>query len=136
NYSVYARHNSLHNTTNTFAIYIMKLILRWLKSLGGIAAIEQLNNAKAKYIYDYLDCTEFYQGVARKEDRGTMNVTFHLHDRSLTDKFLQKSSFNGLLALKGHRSVGGIRASLYNAMPMEGVKALVEFMKEFERTYG
>lgn len=136
NYSVYAQHRSLYNTTNTFAIYMMKLILGWIADLGGIATIEQLNNAKAKYIYDYLDSTEFYQGVAQKEHRSTMNVTFRLHNPSLTDKFLQDSTLQGLIALKGHRSVGGIRASIYNAMPIEGVKALVDFMKEFERTYG
>ncbi|CCI13726.1 putative aminotransferase; putative phosphoserine aminotransferase (serC) [Microcystis aeruginosa PCC 9806] len=135
-YSIYAKNRSLYNTPNTFAIYMMQLILRWIESLGGIAAIERLNDAKAKYIYDYLDSTEFYRGVARQEDRSTMNVTFHLLDRSLTDRFLQESRDRGLLALKGHRSVGGIRASIYNAMPIEGVKALVEFMKEFERSYG
>lgn len=135
-YSIYAKNRSLYNTPNTFAIYMMQLILRWIESLGGIAAIERLNDAKAKCIYDYLDSTEFYRGVARQEDRSTMNVTFHLLDRSLTDRFLQESRDRGLLSLKGHRSVGGIRASIYNAMPIEGVKALVEFMKEFERIYG
>ncbi|MCC5616348.1 3-phosphoserine/phosphohydroxythreonine transaminase [Nostoc sp. CHAB 5836] len=136
NYSVYAQDNSLYNTTNTFTIYMMKLILRWIKSLGGVAAIEKLNHAKAKYIYDYLDGTGFYQGFAQKNHRSTMNVTFRLHDESLTAKFLLESSATGLIALKGHRSVGGIRASLYNAMPIEGVQALVKFMGEFERNYG
>ena len=136
NYDTYAKSRSLHNTPNTFAIYVMSLILKWLKNLGGIAAIEALNAAKAQYLYDYLDSSGFYRGVARPEDRSTMNVTFHLREPELTDQFLKDSQDQGLLSLRGHRSVGGIRASIYNAMPIAGIETLVTFMREFERLYG
>ncbi|MBU2645696.1 3-phosphoserine/phosphohydroxythreonine transaminase [bacterium] len=136
NYDIYNKKHSLANTNNTFAIYVINLVLKWLKNEGGVAAIEKVNEAKAARLYALLDKTDFYTGHAQVAHRSTMNVTFNLPSAELLDRFLSQSSENGLTALKGHRSVGGARASIYNAMPMEGVAALVEFMQEFERQNG
>ncbi len=135
-YSVYVRNHSMANTINTFAIYTMTLVLQWLKDQGGTAAMEKLNDAKAATLYDIIDSSDFYRGTAYPDDRSTMNVTFVLPDEALTALFLKEALANGLYALKGHRVVGGIRASLYNAMPIEGCQKLAEFMKEFERSRG
>ena len=136
NYALYAEEDSLYNTTNTFAIYMMRLILRWIQKSGGVAAMERINEEKAGLIYDYLDESDFYSTSVIPKYRSRTNVTFQIVDSNLTAEFLRLSHADGLILLAGHRSVGGIRASIYNGMPIEGVKALVELMKEFERTHG
>ncbi len=135
-YSVYEKSHSLQNTNNTFAIYMMCLVLEWLKEQGGVAAIEAINEKKAALLYEAIDSTDFYIGSAHKADRSVMNVTFNIADPELSAAFLSEADKLGLYALKGHRLVGGIRASIYNAMPIEGCAALVEFMKDFERRNG
>lgn len=132
NYKVHVDNNSLYNTPTTFSIYMAKLVFEWLKDLGGVPAIEEINKEKAKILYDCIDNSNLYKGTANPKDRSIMNVTFTLPSEELTAKFIKEAEQNGLVSLKGHRSVGGIRASIYNAMPIEGVKALVEFMKKFE----
>ena len=134
NYKTYAGSHSLANTNNTFAIYMMKLVLEWLKRQGGVAAIEKQNEQKAGLIYEVIDNSDFYLGTARKEDRSTMNVTFNLARVELLDAFLDQALAAGLYALKGHRNVGGARASIYNAMPVAGCQALADFMRAFEKS--
>ncbi len=136
NYEVCANDNSLTNTANTFAIYVTDLVLEWLEQQGGVAAIEKINEQKAKTLYDLIDGTDYFRGVILPEFRGTMNVSFNLPSAELEAKFLKEAGEQGLYALKGHRSVGGIRASIYNAMPLAGVEALAAFMREFERNNG
>ncbi|MCG8413187.1 MAG: 3-phosphoserine/phosphohydroxythreonine transaminase [Pseudomonadales bacterium] len=131
NYKTYADQHSLANTNNTFAIYMMKLVLEWLKGKGGVAAMEEQNNAKAALLYDFIDDSDFYRGTAQAAHRSVMNVTFNLNNEELLGAFLDQAEANGLYALKGHRAVGGARASIYNAMPMAGCQALVDFMQEF-----
>lgn len=135
-YKVHADNESMYNTPPTFAIYIAGLVFKWLKDKGGLAAMERINIAKAQLLYDYLDSTEFYRSPVARENRSRMNVPFTLKDPALDEEFLKGAKGRGLLQLKGHRSVGGMRASIYNAMPIEGVQALVEYMKEFEKTHG
>ena len=110
--------------------------MKWLKKEGGVAAIEKVNEAKAVRMYSLLDKSEFYKGHAQPAHRSIMNVTFNLPSAELLELFLKQSSAEGLTALKGHRSIGGVRASIYNAMPMEGIAALIDFMVEFERRNG
>ena len=128
--------DSMYNTPPTYAIYIAGLTLQWLKAQGGLAAMETHNRAKAALIYDYLDNTSFYNSPVAREDRSLMNVPFKLPNEALDGPFLKGAEERGMLQLKGHRSVGGMRASIYNAMPLQGVKALVEYMKEFEAAHG
>lgn len=128
--------DSMLNTPPTYAVYIAGLVFEWLLAQGGLAAIEKHNIAKANILYDHLDSTEFYLNPVRREDRSRMNVPFKLKDDSLDEAFLKGAQERHMVQLKGHRSVGGMRASIYNAMPIEGVVALVEYMKEFERRYG
>jgi phosphoserine aminotransferase len=128
--------NSLTNTANTFAVYVTGLVLEWLLEQGGVAAIEKQNEAKAKVLYDLIDGTDYFRGVILPEFRGTMNVSFNLPTPELEARFLKEAGAAGLYALKGHRSVGGIRASIYNAMPMAGVEKLAAFMSEFEKNNG
>ena len=135
-YKVQAENDSMINTPPAYAIYIAGLVFQWLKKLGGVEKIEQINIAKAQLIYDYLDQTEFYRCPVAKEDRSRMNVPFTLRSADFDKGFLAEAEKNGLSQLKGHRSVGGMRASIYNAMPLEGVQALVQFMREFERKHG
>ena len=135
-YTVYDKKHSLANTNNTFAIYVINLVLNWLKGEGGVEAIEKVNEKKAAFLYQLLDSTDFYSGHAHPDHRSIMNVTFNLPNQDLLDRFLKEAAAGGLTALKGHRSVGGARASIYNAMPMEGVEALVSFMQEFEKKNG
>jgi phosphoserine aminotransferase len=135
-YKTVAANGSMYNTPPTYGIYIAGLVFQWLKRQGGLAAIEQGNIAKAELLYGYLDSTGFYQTRVEKPFRSRMNVPFFLRDESLNDAFLAAAKDAGLLQLKGHKSVGGMRASIYNAMPLAGVQALVAFMKEFERTHG
>ncbi|MBL4819522.1 MAG: 3-phosphoserine/phosphohydroxythreonine transaminase [Gammaproteobacteria bacterium] len=133
-YQVYADNHSLSNTNNTFAIYMMSLVLQWLKDEGGVANMEARNNAKARIIYDVIDDSDFYLGAAQPAHRSMMNVTFNLANNDLLDDFLKGALENGLYALKGHRVVGGARASIYNAMPTAGCQALADYMAEFERS--
>jgi phosphoserine aminotransferase len=128
--------DSMVNTPPTYAIYIAGLVFEWLLAQGGVAAIEQKNIAKAKLLYDYLDTTRFYTSTARKADRSRMNVCFRLHDETLDEAFLKGAKAAGMDQLKGHRAVGGMRASIYNAMPIEGVRALIDYMKAFEQRHG
>jgi len=136
NYKQWAADNSLTNTTNTFAIYAIKLVLEWLKNQGGIDAIERLNEQKAALLYGLIDGSAFYSGVAHPDHRSTMNVTFRLPSEELEQRFVSEAEAAGLYALAGHRSVGGIRASIYNPMPLAGVETLVEFMRSFEGSQG
>ena len=136
NYAVYADKHSLANTNNTFAIYMMSLVMQWLKDQGGVAAIEAINEEKAQLIYHVIDESDFYLGTTHPQHRSRMNVTFNLANPELLDDFLKQALECGLYALKGHRNVGGVRASIYNAMPMAGCQALVDFMMDFERRYG
>ena len=131
-----AENNSMYNTPPTYAIYIAGLVFQWLKRQGGVAAMEQRNIAKAKLLYGYFDSTDFYSNKVAKDCRSRMNVPFFLKDESLNDAFLVGAKERGLLQLKGHKSVGGMRASIYNAMPIEGVHALVDYLKDFEKKHG
>jgi phosphoserine aminotransferase len=136
NYKVQADNNSLYNTPNTFGIYILGLTMKWLLSLGGLAAIARINERKAAKLYAEIDRTGFYRGTAQPTSRSSMNVTFRLRGEELEKTFEKDATAAGLDGLKGHRSVGGMRASIYNAFPEEGVDTLVEFMREFERKKG
>jgi phosphoserine aminotransferase len=126
-----AEHESMFNTPPTYAIYIAGLVFAHLKRQGGVAAMEQRNIEKARLLYEALDADDFYQNRVAPEYRSRMNVPFYLRDESLNDKFLAGAKARGLLQLKGHKSVGGMRASIYNAMPLEGVQALVDYLNEF-----
>lgn len=131
-YKTHADNDSMYNTPPTYSIYMMKLVLEWLKDLGGIPAMQKINEEKAQILYDFLDNSKMFSGTAVKKDRSMMNVTFIANTDELNDKFIKEATANGFVNLKGHRSVGGMRASIYNAMPTEGVVALVELMKKFE----
>ncbi len=131
-----AEADSMLNTPPTYAIYVAGLVFEWLQAQGGVAAIEQRNIAKAMLLYDYLDASAFFRNPVRSEDRSRMNVPFKLADETLDDAFLQGAKERGMVQLKGHRSVGGMRASIYNAMPEAGVQALVAYMREFEQQRG
>ena len=135
-WKIVADNDSMYNTPPTYAIYIAGLVFQWLKRQGGVAAMEQRNIAKANLLYGYLDSTDFYSNRIAKECRSRMNVPFFLHDESLNAAFLEGAKERRLLQLKGHKSVGGMRASIYNAMPIEGVQALVDYLKEFEKKHG
>ena len=130
-WKIVADNDSMYNTPPTYSIYIAGLVFQWLKRQGGVAAMEQKNIAKANLLYDYLDSTDFYVTRVAKEFRSLMNVPFYLKDESLNAAFLAAAKERSLLQLKGHKSVGGMRASIYNAMPIEGVQALVAFMRDF-----
>jgi phosphoserine aminotransferase len=136
NYAVHAENGSLYNTPPAFAVYTLGLVMKWLIGAGGLPAIEKVNRRKAAKLYAEVDRTGFYRGTAHKDCRSLMNVTFRLKTETLEQQFVKESTAAGLDGLKGHRSVGGMRASIYNAFPEEGVDALVQFMKEFERTNG
>jgi phosphoserine aminotransferase len=132
-YKTHADNDSMYNTPPTYGIYIAGLVFKWLKEHGGLAAMEEVNIRKASMLYDYIDASSFYHSPVASENRSRMNIPFTLKDSALDGKFLTESNNRGLLQLKGHKLVGGMRASLYNAMPIEGVEALIEFMQEFER---
>jgi phosphoserine aminotransferase len=134
-YKTHADNDSMYNTPPTYPMYICGLVLEWLKNKGGLAEMERINIAKANLLYDFLDSTDFYHCPVAKADRSRMNVPFTLKNASLDEEFLKQAKAHGLIQLKGHRSVGGMRASIYNAMPLEGVKVLVDFMKEFARNH-
>lgn len=135
-YRTHTENNSLYNTPNTWGIYIISLVCKWVEEKGGIEAMERENETKAKLLYDAIDSTSFYRGHADPDARSIMNVTFRLPSEELEKKFTSEATAQGLDGLKGHRSVGGIRASIYNAFPFAGVETLVSFMKEFERKNG
>lgn len=132
NYQIHADNQSLYNTPPTYSIYIMKLVLEWIKEQGGVSAVQKVNEEKAKILYDFLDNSQMFKGTVAKEDRSLMNIPFVTGDDELNAKFIKEAKEAGFVNLKGHRTVGGMRASIYNAMPVEGVRALVEFMKKFE----
>ena len=135
-YKLQADADSMLNTPPTYAIYIAGLVFRWIKSRGGLAAMAEHNRAKAAILYDFLDGSGFYRNPVAPADRSLMNVPFRLRDEALDEAFLKGAQALGMLQLKGHRSVGGMRASIYNAMPLEGVQALVGYMREFEASHG
>ena len=135
NWKIVAEHGSMYNTPPTYAIYIAGLVFKWLKSRGGVAAMEKINIVKAALLYDFIDASKLYENRVEKSCRSRMNVPFFLRNENLNAQFLQAAKERGLLQLKGHSSVGGMRASIYNAMPIEGVQALVSFMQEFEISY-
>jgi phosphoserine aminotransferase len=135
-YKVMADNASMYNTPATYAVYIAGLVFQWLKGLGGLEAMERRNREKAALLYDLIDASPFYSSPVAKADRSLMNVPFRLADEALDDAFLKEAKAHGLIQLKGHRSVGGMRASIYNAMPLAGVQALVAFMRDFERRRG
>ena len=135
-YAQQAEHDSMLNTPPTYAIYVAGLVFKWLKDQGGLKSMEAHNRTKAALLYDYLDSTSFYTSPVARPDRSLMNVPFKLRDPALDKAFLEGAEERRMLQLKGHRSVGGMRASIYNAMPIEGVQALVAYMKEFEARHG
>ncbi|WP_153112187.1 3-phosphoserine/phosphohydroxythreonine transaminase, partial [Propionivibrio limicola] len=132
-YKLQADNDSMYNTPPTYAIYIAGLVFKWLKAQGGVAAVEKTNIAKAQLLYDALDASGLFASHVARENRSRMNIPFTLKDSSLDGEFLKGAEARGMVQLKGHRSVGGMRASIYNAMPVEGVQKLVEYMKEFEK---
>jgi phosphoserine aminotransferase len=136
NYAIHAENNSLYNTPPAFAVYALGLVMKWLIAEGGLEAIAALNERKAATLYAEIDRTGFYRGTAHPECRSLMNITFRLPNEELEKLFIKETTAAGLDGLKGHRAVGGMRASVYNAFPEDGIDALVAFMKEFERTRG
>ena len=135
-YKVHADHDSMYNTPPTYSLYIAGLVFKWLKRLGGLAEMDKRNNAKAALLYDCLNNSDFYRCPVAIDSRSRMNVPFTLKDAALDEEFLKQSKARGLAQLKGHRLLGGMRASIYNPMPLEGVQALVDFMREFEQKHG
>ncbi len=131
-YKTHVDGKSLFNTPPCYSIYIAKMVFEWVRDLGGVPAVEKINRDKAALLYDFIDNSSLFKGTADPKDRSLMNVTFVLPNEDLNAKFIEEAGKNGLVTLKGHRSVGGMRASIYNAMPVDGVKKLVEFMKKFE----
>ncbi|MDK2789211.1 MAG: phosphoserine aminotransferase [Epulopiscium sp.] len=132
NYQIHAENGSMYNTPPTYSIYIAKLVFEWVKKMGGVPAMQKINEEKAKILYDYLDDSSFFKGTVVPKYRSLMNIPFVSPSPELDAKFIKEATAKGLVNLKGHRTVGGMRASIYNAMPIEGVKTLVEFMKKFE----
>jgi len=135
-YKTHADNESMYNTPATFAMYTAGLVFKWLKKNGGLAAMEKTNREKAGLLYSKIDASSFYNSPVAQDNRSLMNVPFTLKDAALDEAFLKGAKARDLLQLKGHRSVGGMRASIYNAMPVAGVQALVDFMSEFEKTHG
>lgn len=135
-YKVQADNESMYNTPPTYSLYIAGLVFQWLEKNGGLVAMQKTNMEKARLIYDVLDGSSFYSSPVAKEDRSIMNIPFRLKSESMDEEFLKQAKARGMIQLKGHRSVGGMRASIYNAMPIEGVRALVEFMREFQKHHG
>ncbi len=131
-YKIHADNGSMYNTPPAYGIYICGKVFKWIKKMGGLTAMKERNEAKAKVLYDFLDESKLFKGTVRKEDRSLMNVPFVTGNEELDAKFVKEATAAGFVNLKGHRTVGGMRASIYNAMPIEGVQKLVEFMKKFE----
>lgn len=134
-YKTYADNDSLFNTPPTYTIYMCGKVFKWLKKMGGLEVMKERNEKKAKILYDFLDESRLFRGTVEKKDRSLMNVPFVTGDEELDALFVKEAKANGFVNLKGHRTVGGMRASIYNAMPIEGVEALVEFMREFEKKH-
>ena len=134
-YKTHADAKSLYNTPPAYGIYICGKVFKWLKAKGGLAAMKEYNEKKAKVLYDFLDSSSLFKGTVEKKDRSLMNVPFVTGDKDLDALFIKEAEAAGFVNLKGHRSVGGMRASIYNAMPIEGVEKLVTFMKEFEEAH-
>lgn len=134
-YKIHADNGSMYNTPPTYAIYIAGLVFKWLKAKGGLAEMEKTNIQKSSLIYDCIDASDFYNNSIVQDNRSRMNIPFTLRDSALDAEFLKQAQQNGLLQLKGHKLIGGMRASVYNAMPLEGVQTLVEFMQHFERAH-
>lgn len=132
-YKTHVDNASMYNTPNTYGIYVCGKVFKWLKKQGGLVGIKELNEKKAKILYDFLDSSKLFKGTVRKEDRSLMNVPFITGDEELDAKFVKEAKAASFVNLKGHRSVGGMRASIYNAMPIEGVEKLVDFMRNFEK---
>lgn len=135
-YSTHIEKESLYNTPNTWAVYVLKLVTEWVERMGGLAGVQQANEQKAKLLYEELDRSDYWKPCAQKASRSTMNVTWRMATEELEARFVKEATAAGLDGLKGHRSVGGLRASIYNAMTLEGVQALVGFMKDFEKKNG
>jgi len=135
-YRTHVKEESLYNTPPGFSVYMCMNVFQWLKDLGGVPAIQKINEAKAKLLYDFLDESRLFKGTAERKDRSLMNVTFVTGSKEMDEEFVKSAAAAGLVTLAGHRSVGGMRASIYNAMPVEGVEKLVKFMKEFEAARG
>jgi phosphoserine aminotransferase len=136
NYAVHAENGSMYNTPPTFGIYLMGLTAKWALAQGGLGTVASVNERKAGKLYAEIDRSGFYRGTAHKNSRSLMNVTFRLPNEELEKTFVKESTVAGLDGLKGHRSVGGMRASIYNAIPEEGIDVLVEFMRDFEKRNG
>lgn len=134
NYGVHAKKDSLYNTPPCFQIYMCKLVLEWIESKGGLQKMKELNYKKAEHLYDFLESSSLFKSTVCKEDRSIMNVTFKTGDKEIDKMFIEEAKINKIVNIGGHRKVGGMRASIYNAMPIEGVKHLVEFMKKFEKS--
>ncbi len=134
-YQTHMESGSLYNTPPCFALYMAGLVFEWIKEQGGIEILERRNREKASWLYEFIDNSDLFKGIAAKPNRSLMNVTFQIASRNLTDRFLHEAAQQGLVALNGHRSIGGLRASLYNAMPLEGVQRLIEFMQAFEKKH-
>ena len=132
-YSTHSENGSMYNTPPCYCIYMCMLVLEWLDSLGGVTEMEKINIRKAQKLYDYLDESKMFKGTVRSEDRSLMNVPFVTGDSDLDAKFIKEAAQGGFINLKGHRSVGGMRASIYNAMPEKGVYDLIDFMAKFEK---
>ena len=135
-FKTHADANSMYNTPNCFCIYVCGKVFKWLKAMGGLEEMKRRNEEKAKLLYDYLDESRLFRGTVRREDRSLMNVPFVTGDPDKDAAFVKAATAEGLVNLKGHRTVGGMRASIYNAMPLAGVRKLVDFMKEYERLNG
>ena len=135
-YQTHLKNKSLYNTPNTFGIYMIGLVCEWIESLGGLEGMQKRNEEKAAAIYDVIDGSDFFRGHAQRESRSRMNITWRLPDEELEKRFAKEAESAGMTGLKGHRSVGGLRASIYNAVPLESVRALTDFMREFERKNG
>jgi phosphoserine aminotransferase len=135
-YKISGENDSLYNTPPTFTIYMVKLVFEWIKNSGGLNKIAEINNKKATLVYNIIDSTDFYRGTAEKDSRSIMNITFRLPNEELEKKFIEEATKNSMIGLKGHRSVGGIRASIYNAVSLDALNTLSSFMKEFEKKNG
>jgi len=136
-YQLHSKNGSLYNTPPCFTIYVIGLVLKWIEDYGGLAKIEENNKAKAKYIYDVIDASDgFYRGTVVPEDRSLMNITFRLPSEELENLFVSEAKKNGMIGLKGHRDVGGCRASCYNALPLKAAYTLADFMKNFQKQNG
>ena len=135
-YSTYIENKSLYNTPPTFGIYMLALVTDWMKKLGGLNVVEEINNIKSEALYELLDTSSFYRNPVQPDSRSKMNIVFRLPSEELEDKFVKEAAKQGMTGLKGHRSVGGIRASIYNAMPLAGVESLIDFMNDFASRNG